>query len=173
VRRFVMKRYTLCVCTALLTFIVGVACAFLWFLDHRPGVQKADTHLAVEPFTSKPEAAELSICQLEANPQEYEGKVVRVRAVYSFGKHGATLEDKNCSSAKAGTWVSVPPAIEDELTRATEAAYGMKNVSGGPLDVLAWGRFVRNNPSHLSDAWEDRLLFKFELMRIEKAARVY
>ena len=168
VRRLIMKRYTFWIGTALLTFVVGVTCASLWSLDHELGEQKANAPLVGKSVTSELEMGELSICQLETNAEEYEGKIVRVRAVYSLRKHGPTLEDLNCSSARTGIWVSVTPAMWNEIDRATVNAYGIKN-AGGPLEILAVGRFGRNNPAFSSDSWADRLPFKFELMRIEKA----
>jgi hypothetical protein len=157
---------------ALLTFAIGIICVFLWLQKHSSGGQKADTPPARTPISSEQELPEIHFCQLVARPDEYEGKVVRVHAVYSFGIHGATIGDRSCSSVETITWVSMTPAMWDEVTRATENAYGMKNMSG-PLDIIAVGRFGRNSPSDSSDSWRDRAPFRFELMRIEKAVRLY
>lgn len=166
-----MKKVSLWVSISLLTFFVGVACVSIWLLNYRPGAQGEITPIIEQPARSESELPELPICQVVAKPEEYEGKVIRVRAVYAFGIHGATIGSKSCLSEETGTWVSVTPAMWDEIKQATEKAYGAKNA--GPLDMVAVGRFERNNPSHMSDTWADRLPFRFELLRIEKAERVY
>jgi hypothetical protein len=142
-----MNRISLWLSAALLTFIIGVAGAWLWF--HQSHGQKANT-LGSTPIASESGLPELSFCQIVAKPEEYEGKVIRLRGIYSFGIHGATIGDRSCLSAETQPWVSLTPAMWDEVTRAMENAYGMKNVSGA-LDMMAVGRFERHNPSHSSD----------------------
>jgi len=164
-----MNRITLWLSAALLTFIIGVAGAWLWF--HQSREEKAD-NLAGASIASESGLPELSFCQLVAKPEEYEGKIIRVRGIYSFGIHGAVIGDRSCSSVETQTWVSLTPAMWDEVTRAMENAYEMTNVTGS-LDMIAVGRFERNKPSQSSDTWADRVPFKFELMRIEKAIREY
>ena len=165
-----MNRITSWLGVALLTFIVGVAGAYFWI--HRSRGREANTNLAGAKTASEPELAELSYCQVVIKAEEYEGEVIRLHGVYSFGLHGATIGETGCMSEATQTWVSLTPAMRGEVERAMENAYGKKNVSG-PLDIVAVGRFGRNNPSHLSDAWKDTLPFRFELMRLEKAVRVF
>lgn len=167
-----MKKCALWISVALPTFSFGVTCTLFWLPDYRSRGQNASAPTAGTPASSESELLELSFCQIVAKPEEYEGKVIRIRAVYSFGIHGATIGDRSCSGGETGTWVSVTQAMWDELTRATEKAYGMKNVAG-PIDMVAVGRFERNNPSFASDTWADRLPFRFELMQIENAVRLY
>lgn len=123
-----MRKLPLWISVAFLTFSIGVACVLFWLLDYRPRVQNASTSAAEMPASSESELPELSFCQVTAKPEEYAGKLIRVRVVYSFGIHGATIGDRSCSSGETGTWVSVTPAMGDEITQVTEKAYGMKNV---------------------------------------------
>lgn len=163
-----MKKWGLWISVWFLTFSIGLTCASLWLPGQTSTRQKAT--VAETTASSKSENMELSFCQVAAEPEKYEGKVIRLSAVYSFGLHGVTIGDASCSSEDLGTSVSITPAIWEEFERATEKAYGTK-VVGPPLYIIAIGKFQRNNPSHASDGWEDRLPFRFELKRIEKAVR--
>jgi hypothetical protein len=77
-----MKKLSLRLSVAAVTFAVGVACVLLWFLCQ--GAREADTLLVAAPATPKPELIEVSLCQLVANPREYAGRQVRVRAMYAY-----------------------------------------------------------------------------------------
>ncbi|HYN23482.1 MAG TPA: hypothetical protein VES69_00400 [Pyrinomonadaceae bacterium] len=160
-----MKRITLWISVALVALLVGIA-----FLSWRLFDVGSNAPLSGGPIYSESEITESSLCQLVAKPEEYEGKMVRVRVVYMFGIHGPTIADRSCEpTSDTITWVSLTPAMWDEVGRATESAYG--NEMSGPLDMVAIGKFGRNNPLGLSDLWKDRAPFKFELMTIEKAVR--
>jgi hypothetical protein len=167
-----MRRLLLWIIVALLTFAVGIACV-LWFLDHSSVMKQSSAVSSVNPASSEP--ADLPFCKLVAAPENYEGKIVRVHAAIIVGIHGAVLRDDACSSMQTQVWVYITPAMWDELKRAMEAAYAMKDVNG-PLDVIAVGRFDKNHrppPEQSSDTLEDNAPYRFELMQIEKAARLY
>jgi len=76
-----MKRATLWMCVALLTFSIGVACVVLWFLDYSSAKPQDSAALAAAPLIPKTEPLELKFCQLVAAPGDYEGKVISVRAI--------------------------------------------------------------------------------------------
>lgn len=156
---------------ALLAAGVGAAGVFFWLLY--PHSARRGDIATPSPPPRTPEPAESSVGQLLAAPAEYEGKVVRVRAALVPGRHGLELCEKDCSSSGwAKVWVKATPDLYDELGRAMEEAYGMKNASGA-LDLTAVGKFGRNYRSQGSDSLEDNAPYKFELMRIEKASRLY
>ena len=160
-----MKRTTVWKSAVLLVLLVGIALLLWRLFDSR-----SNAPLSGKPTSSEPEITDSSLCQLIAKPEAYEGKLVRVRVVYWFGLHGPTIADRSCQPTRDTiTWISLTPAMRDEVGRATESAYG-KKVSG-PLDMVAIGKFSRNNPLGLSDRWEDTAAYKFEVMQIEKAVR--
>lgn len=160
-----MKRTTVWISVALLAFLVGIG-----LLSWRLFDGGSNALLSAGPVSSESEIVESSLCQLVAKPEQYEGKMVRVRVVYMFGIHGATIADRSCQPTRDTiTWVSLTPTMWDEVGRVTESAYG--NEMSGPLDMVAIGKFRRNNPLGLSDLWKDRAPFRFELMTIEKAVR--
>jgi hypothetical protein len=163
-----VKRATLWVCVAILTFSIGVACAFFWFLDLNLAKQQSNSDGA--PPVSQGEPIELLFCHLMAVPNKYDGKIIRVQATYVVGKHGAMLEDETCPRVGGPVWVSMSPEMWEELKRSMERAYEIKNVSG-PIDVVFVGGFGRNHSSSRSDALEDTAPYRFDLMRIERTSR--
>ena len=165
-----MKRTTLWVCVAFLTFSVGVACAFLWFFERdSSGLLCCPDPSGAPPITQS-EPIDLLYCHLMAAPDEYDGKVIRVQGTYAVGIHGAQFGVKDCPRAGGPVWVSMSPEMWEELSRAMETAYETKSVSG-PLDVVFVGRFGRNHSSGGSDALEDTAPYRFDLLRIDRTWR--
>src|SRR5688500_5996942 len=115
-----MKRTTVWKSTALLALLVGIA-----FLLWRLFDVGSNAPLSGGPISSESQITESSLCQLIAKPEEYEGKMVRVRVVYMFGIHGPTIADRSCQpTSDTITWVNLTPAMWDEVGRATASAYG-------------------------------------------------
>jgi len=102
---------------------------------------------------------EVAFCDVVARPADFDGKIIRLRAAFHFGIHGATVGDRNCASVDNITWVSFSPDTFAELKRRT---------SDGAFNLVAIGKFSRNVPSGESDLWKDRAPFQFELISIEK-----
>lgn len=165
-----MNRTALWVCIAILTFSVGVACVFLWFLKFNSAKQQSSPELSGAPTVSQEEPIELLYCHLIVAPEKYDGKVIRVQANFIVGIHGAQLRDKACPIVGGPIWVNMSSEIWEELNRAMEKAYEMKSVSGS-LDVVFVGRFCKNPSSGRSDALKDTAPYKFDLMRIERTSR--
>ena|SRR3989442_11603980 len=150
--------------TASVLLLLAILASGWWLIQRKRNAARAAI------LASETHPPELSLCQLVADPTRYNGWVVRVRAVYSWGVHGSAIADNNCSDVDNTTWVDVSPGMRDEISRVTEKAYGLKGVSG-PLHITAVGRFVENNPSGRGDSFEETAPFRFELMAIENAAR--
>src|SRR5688572_27624283 len=84
-----MKKLTIKVLIALLTFIIGVGAVMSWFLLGKNPVKE-----------SGPQP--LPYCEVARNPELYHGKVIRVRATLSFGSGGMyVVEDCDPVSALA------------------------------------------------------------------------
>jgi len=113
-----------------------------------------------------PSLPDVAFCDAVAKPAEFDGQMIRLHANFSRGKHGATVGDSKCIKADNITWVKLSAAKWDELSRAAETAYGVKNV--GAFDLVAVGKFSRNRPSGESDSLEDTAPFQFELLSVEK-----
>ncbi len=165
-----MKRTAVWICIALLTFSVGVACAFLWFLELNSSERQSIPNLSGASPVARNEQADLLYCHLMAAPDEYDGKVIRVQATYVVGLHGAQFGVKNCPGLGGPVWVSMSSEMWDELNREMERAYEEKSVSG-PLEVVFVGRFGRNQPTGGSDTLKDTAPYRFDLSRIERTWR--
>jgi hypothetical protein len=120
-----------------------------------------------QPVASQPPILELSFCDVVAKPDNYDGKILRLHAVFSFGIHGPTIGDRGCSTVDNITWANLSPAKWDELSHAAQSAYGAKD-SPGAFDLVAVGKFSRNAPSGGTDLWKDRAPFQFEVLSVER-----
>jgi hypothetical protein len=145
-------------------FLAAIIASGWWFVRSKRNAARSAI------IASEMRPPELSFCQLVADPTHYDGWVVRVHAVYSWGVHGSAIGDDNCSNVDNTTWVNLSPAMRDEMSRVTDDAYGMKHVSG-PLRIIARGRFAKNNPTGRGDSFEETAPFRFELVSIETAVR--
>lgn len=165
-----MKRTALWICIAVLTFSVGVACAFLWFLELNSSERQSSPSLSGASPVSQSEPIDLLYCHLMAAPDKYDDKVIRVQATYVVGIHGAQFGAKDCPRAGGPVWVSMSPEMWEELNREMERAYEARSVSG-PLDVVFVGRFGRNRASGGSDTLQDTAPYRFDILQIERTWR--
>jgi hypothetical protein len=165
-----MKKVTLRLVVAVLTFAVGVACVPSWFPG--TGALESGALLVEAPATPKPELIDLPLCQLVAHPGAYAGGQVRVRAVYTFRNNRSALTDGSCAGAEAVTDVVSIPSVFEEIDRIRRSAHGSGKDSSKPVEILAVGTLQRLPPGSLPDApWNDKTRFEFELDRVEKVAR--
>ena len=126
-----MKRLTVKIAVALLTFIVGVTTAVFWFAYRNSS--KKDSTLQPLPY-----------CEVARNPEHYHGQVIRVRATLSFGSGGMYIvEDCDPVSALAslveiegsgGTFPKAGNYVDEMLT-------DQKEVQIKKVDAVIVGRF--------------------------------
>ena len=76
-----MKRISMRLIVAILTFIIGVVAASAWFVSRKP-------------------APPVTVCDLIRNPDVYASKSIRVRAVL-FGYHEMGLYAPDCQSGRS------------------------------------------------------------------------
>jgi hypothetical protein len=165
-----MKKLTLRLSVAVITFVVGIACVLLWFLGQ--GAQESDAILVEAPATPQPELIDVSLCQLVAHPGEYAGRQVRVRAMYVLRDNVSALSDGSCAGAEAITYVVSIPPVFDEIDRIRQKAYGGRKDSLKSVEIVAVGTLQRLPRGSLADApWNDKTRFEFRLERVEEAAR--
>jgi len=117
------------------------------------------TSQAVASPTPIPDA---TFCDVVAKPSDFDGKTIRLHAVFQFGLHGPTVGDRKCASIDNTTWANLSPDKWSELERSA---------SGGAVDLVAVGKFSRNVASAGSDMWKDRAPFQFEVMSVETVTR--
>ena len=76
-----MKRISMRLIVAILTFVIGVLATFAWFVSRKP-------------------APPLTVCDLIRNPDAYASKNIRVRAVL-FGYHEMGLYAPDCQNGRS------------------------------------------------------------------------
>src|SRR5687767_13834570 len=81
VERKVMKRISMRLIIAIITFVTGVVAASAWFINRKP-------------------APPVTVCDLIQNPGVYDSKNIRVRAVL-FGYHEMGLYAPDCQGRKS------------------------------------------------------------------------
>lgn len=174
-----MKRVTLCPLVAFLTFSIGVACAFLWFLARDPAEGRSGPDLAAEPLNLRTEPLDVLFCHLTVVPENYAGRVIRFQATYVMRTRGTITMGSSCSGFDTLVDVSVSLGAWEEVARAFENAYGRRyepdpvprlsaRYASAPLDVVAVGVFERTPPPR---GLEVDNPYRFELKRIERAVR--
>jgi hypothetical protein len=110
-----MRRLTLRIAVAFLTFLIGVATASIWMVSRIAGKEEPPCRGCAELYSSS-EIPTVTLCEISANPEQYRGKLVRVRAVF-HNDAGAIHFFDSCGSggtmyagigescgACAGTW---------------------------------------------------------------------
>jgi hypothetical protein len=105
-------------------------------------------------------------CELIHNPQKYDQKTVRVRAIYRYGYEWSELYCPNCVDQYRRTWVN-PKSLDESCTKA-KVAKQLKdsNFKGRTLRVLMVGKF---NGSGGSYGHLNGYQFQFDARCIEEA----
>jgi len=104
----------------------------------------------------------VAFCDLLNNPQAFEGKLIRVRALYLTDFEKAVLTAPACAVPRPVTWVSFEKSWESRTSwRLRHAMNGIKwNVES---DVVLVGTFKTGGPFGHLDVYP----FLFEVYRVE------
>jgi hypothetical protein len=122
------------------------------------GRKTPQTQAAASPIP----VPDVTFCDVVAKPMDFEGKTIRLHAVFHFGIHGPTVGDRRCGSVENITWANLSAEKWAELERSAPA---------GAYDLVAVGKFSRNAKSGETDLWKDRAQFQFEVLTVEKVTR--
>jgi hypothetical protein len=98
-----MKRIVLYFVTALLTFSLCVG-VWSYFKTHTSSRQLNDVVSKSDPPTPF-----VSICELARNPELYDQKIIRTRAILSVGKDTRVLSDVGCRNSAINAECFHPP----------------------------------------------------------------
>jgi hypothetical protein len=110
----VMKRFTLLLVAASLTFAIGVAASIAWYLYH----QREVITLTPNPFPQEvDEAPTVDFCDLLHNHNLYDGKMVRVSATYFGMFEGSGLYDLRCNDTEGSCSVRFDDYLDDDSYR--------------------------------------------------------
>jgi hypothetical protein len=160
-----MRHLTVRIFIAILTFIIGVATASLWFI-HRSSVNNPISDISAAPATSpnnvtqkdasQPEfVGNVPIGRLVANPKEFDGKRVQVIGFVHLEFEGngiyANQEDYKYSLYWNGLWLSIPKTDVSQYMKYNDSY------------VTVEGIFNANHKGHLgfwSGSIENITMFK-------------
>jgi len=155
VRRFFskedkMKRHTIGATVAICTFAIGVIAAAAWLIKpaSTPSQLPPQSAEADAPAPPAPKATPdstvytVSFCDLIRNPQRYDQKLVRVKAVYGSGIDTSALSDPSCKRDDAWARDSCPATDVscDEVYKPIEEALRSSPSFEAEVDVV--GRYV-------------------------------
>ena len=85
-----MRRLTLRILVALLTFAIGVAAASVWMVSRIAESEEPPCRSCSEIYTSS-EISTVTFRELSANPGEFRGKLVRVEAIFHHDSGAISL----------------------------------------------------------------------------------
>ena len=150
----------------LCVFIVGSVVAIFW-IKYRH--DDADNYLDLSALGNIPST---NYCELVNNPNSYDGKVVRVHAHLSNGKHGPYLVSDDCAKSEQIAVIFYPNVPLDVIENLS-----WKNVElPESVDLIALGRFRKVGGFKKawrllvasSDAVEDTAPLLFKIARVEQ-----
>jgi hypothetical protein len=97
--------------------------------------------------SSSSDVQTVAFCELVRHPQTYEGKVVRVRAIFSSEFEKSALSAPDCPAE--ATWLHVPDSYASCTKRKVQKKFE-ENVGGPGRDIVIVGRFEsKGNFGHL------------------------
>lgn len=150
-----MRRFTLRVTVALLTFAIGIL--VIWFAS-KDG--------------RAPEPADVDFCHLVRNPDDYSQKVVRAEAILYFSdRENGVLYDGRCASDVSCADIAFDVAAYDAAHEALERAYRYGDSRRGKrVKVVAVGKFFQGHDRGYTP--DDGCRYGFDILRIERVEPV-
>lgn len=107
-----MKRNAVRLLVALLTFIVGVGAAVAWlYFPHlrSSGLRNETPSKESSQLSAEPEVPFVAFCDLVRNPNFYDQKIIRTKAILSVGTDTRTLWDSECRDSYVSGECFHPP----------------------------------------------------------------
>ena len=94
-----MRRISLRVAMALLTFLVGIVVSILWLVNRSSEVKAIENppcRSCSQIYSTSPELPTVPFCDFVRNPEHYAGQVIRIRALLNYDSGQKFLYDKAC-----------------------------------------------------------------------------
>lgn len=113
-----MRRLTLRVMVAALTFAIGIAASIAWHLYQHIHQQSDVIKLTPNPFPQEvDEAPTVDFCELLHHHDLYDGKMVRVNTTYFGMFEGSGFYDLRCNGAEGSCSIRSDDYLDDEMYR--------------------------------------------------------
>ncbi len=151
--------------------MLGVAVVLLWIYFGHSTVQIAENAPFSQSQNNDNASADLPIlayCELANNPDEYDGKIVRLSARLLIGVEGSWISDSNCGRTDNA---AITTSNNEEVWHSINQARKQKGkkIWSNEVNLIVVGKFK-------NAVYKDCCLitpFQFEIMRIEKASETY
>lgn len=154
-------RFSLRLLAAVLTFATGTLLVAAW-LSYPAGdvthLEDADcfrTEPAVTSVRCTPPDAPLDLCEVIREPERYESKIIRVRAVFA-GYHHSHLFGRRCEEPESHALVDfgADDAAYNLMTRIGDLPEVKSTGQVGKVEVVVVGRFEARNPARIKALME-------------------
>lgn len=149
---------------AILTCALGITATFLW-IKFNPKVESYET-------TDFARIPTVDYCDLRENPQNYDGKIIRLKTTLYWFMHGYYLADGNCSEGGelSQTAITYYAANSSAITVILDK-FRKPYEPYGPVNITAVGRFTFKEQLGSTDLVQDRTHLQFEIYEIESAEK--
>jgi hypothetical protein len=174
-----MKRLTIRLIVALVTFAVGVTAATVWYLSRTTAPPSPKNSVAAPPANEQ-QIPTVAFCDLVSAPTQYLGKMVRVRATIYFDSTGVfnnkvMYDPATCSGGENRVWVEFDPASYTSLGVAGKTLGNLIIPDKGPhwvrrAEIVAVGRLDDENKR--KEPPINLYRFQFIVYRLEQAEPV-
>lgn len=162
-----MKRIATWLFVISFTFAFGVSATLLYVRSFTSIVQELGNAKKEDTSTELPA---VTYCKLVSDPEKYNGKIVRLTARLTSGKHGLLFMDADCSDVEQAAVIFNPQNREEIKRNYLEV--GKSGTFSEDLDLITVGRFRKVIPSFASDALVNTASLQFEIMHIEKGSKL-
>ena len=163
------RTLVLCVATTVL------ACALFWALHRLSLVEPQSSSSAFAVSSSQSVIPTVTLCELLANPQFYDVKVIRVEAILVANHGDRSLYDPSCITMEPMVGVQPDPSLQFEPEGGVDRAFydlvEQKSADKTASErMMMVGRF--EGPNFLKDGRQSRFQHKLVLMKLERAESV-
>ncbi len=174
-----MKHLTIRFIVALITFIIGIAVAAIWYISRAPQPTKPENLVGMSSSTEQ-QIPTVAYCELVREPQLYLGKMVRVRAImyvdWTGFIHNRVIYDLvNCSGEANHVWVEFAQSSFNSLAIARKPLGDLMNLEKGAhwvrrAEIVAIGKLSDENKQR--EAPINLYRFQFLIHQLEQAELV-
>lgn len=168
-----MRRLPVRLMVLLVTFGIGVVVDGFWFAYRLPAVVTLSLPLCAGPpkyettsvpcsgtdFSALSGLPVIPYCDLVRNSSNYDNQIIRVRGIYYFNMENSALDDPDCRSQDAWTWVQSEP-----YSNFGQSSEPLKR--NQPAQVVFLGRF--SGPDKPGYGHLNSYRFKLSVMRVEE-----
>ena len=166
-----MKRIIFRLFITIVTFALGVATSCIWLNSYNSANRKTDKPpLHAEKKDISTELPILAFCELANNPENYDGKAVRVSAKFRNYDDGFRLRDLNCYGLEKEAAIVFDANFREIMEKIGQELGNREFDYYEMIEIIAVGKFSRAKPNGKSSLFVDNAYLHFEIVSVEKAS---